>query len=182
MENKNKRLNILIKTAECALLAAVIAVSAQIAVPLPSGVPVTLQTFAVTLCASIGGIVEGPAAVAVYILLGAFGVPVFSSFRGGIAVLIGPTGGFITGFIPLALMSGLRLKNKALNVIASIGGLLVCHLIGAVQYSLVTDTDFIKSLLLVCVPFLVKDVLSVILAMTLAVPVRKAIKKAVKSA
>ena len=78
--------------------AAIIALCAWITVPV-GAIPVTLQTLAVCLIAGLFGAKRGTAAVLVYILIGAVGVPVFSGFKGGIGVLAGATGGYIIGFI-----------------------------------------------------------------------------------
>ena len=96
----------------CAVMAAVTAVCAQISIPMPSGVPVTLQTFAVPLTGYLLGMKYGLISVAVYILLGAAGVPVFTGFRGGIGTIAGPTGGFIVGF--LLMVIGFMCMQRAL--------------------------------------------------------------------
>ncbi|HJC25529.1 MAG TPA: biotin transporter BioY [Candidatus Eisenbergiella merdavium] len=89
-----------------AMFAAVIAVLAQIAIPLPSGVPVTLQTFAVALTAVVLGARLGSLSTLIYILLGAAGAPVFTGFNGGLGAIVGKTGGFIWGFLFLAFFTG----------------------------------------------------------------------------
>ena len=81
------------------MFAAVLAVMSQIAIPMPSGVPMTLQTFAVALAGAVLGWKLGALSALVYLLLGAAGVPVFSGMSGGLGVLLGKTGGFIFGFI-----------------------------------------------------------------------------------
>ena len=88
-----------------ALFAAIIAVCAWISVPV-GDIPVTLQTMGVCLAAAFLGLKRGTAAVAVYILLGLCGVPVFAGFTGGAAKLLMPTGGYIVGFIFTALVVG----------------------------------------------------------------------------
>lgn len=114
------------------MFAAVIAVLAQVALPMPSGVPVTLQTFAIALTGVVLGAKLGMAAAGVYILLGAVGVPVFSGFAGGLGILFGKSGGFIWGFLFLALLCGLgcQIKNKVVGWGLGIVGLAVCHLLG----------------------------------------------------
>ena len=87
-----------------AVFTAVIAVCSQISIPLPVGIPITLQTFAVALCGFTLPLPCALASIGVYIALGAVGAPVFSSFGGGIGVLIGKTGGFIFGFIAMTLL------------------------------------------------------------------------------
>ncbi len=86
---------------------AVIALSAQVAIPLPfSPVPVTGQTFGVLLVASMLGRVRGLAAVLAYLAEGAAGLPVFAGMTTGPAVLLGPTGGYLMGFLPGAYLCG----------------------------------------------------------------------------
>ena len=93
----NKAVSKLTYAAFTALTAAIIAVCAWITVPGP--VPFTMQTFGVFLALRLLGGKRGSISVALYILLGAAGLPVFSGFKAGIGVLIGPTGGYILGFI-----------------------------------------------------------------------------------
>ena len=157
------------------MFAAVIAVLAQIAIPMPSGVPITLQTFAIALTGAILGSRLGTAATGIYILLGAVGVPVFSNFTGGLAIIAGKTGGFIWGFLFLALLcgAGATLKNKPLGVATGLLGLIACHLLGTLQFSLLTGMNFPESALLVSVPYLPKDILSLILAYALGLQIRK---------
>ena len=81
-----------------ALCTAVIAIMAQISIPMPLGVPMTMQTFAITLSAIVLGSKRGSAAAFIYILLGAAGLPVLAGFTGGIQYFAGPTGGFLLSF------------------------------------------------------------------------------------
>lgn len=162
-ENVKTRL----KTADLvmtALLAAIVAVFSQIAVPMPTQVSVTLQTFAVALCGYFLGAKKGTAAILVYILLGAAGIPVFTGFKGGIACIASFTGGFIYGFLPFAFLCGLPAKNKALKIVFGITGLAVVHFFGTLHYSFLTSNGFMASFMLVSAPYLVKDVISVVLA------------------
>ncbi len=83
----------------------VIAASAQVAVPLWP-VPMTMQTLAVLLLGALGGARLGVASVALYIAQGALGMPVFANGTGGIAVLAGPTAGYLVGFLAAAWVAG----------------------------------------------------------------------------
>lgn len=167
-----------IKVADIVLVgvfAAILAVLSQISIPLPIGIPVTLQTFAIALCGYFLGWKKGVAAVLVYILLGAVGIPVFANFSGGFACIVGITGGFIYGFLFMAALCGLPLKYKALKIVSGCVGLLLCHLCGVLQYSLIAGGDFISSFLLVSAPFLIKDIASVVVAFFCAMVINKAV-------
>lgn len=177
--NKTRGNNKTITIVTCAVLAAVLSVSAQVSIPLPSGIPVTLQTFAVALCASLGGLFAGTVSVLVYILLGSFGLPVFSSFRGGLSIVLGPTGGFIIGFLPFAVLCGLDIKNRFAKTAVSVSGLLICHLLGIIQYAVLSKTGFVQSMMIVSLPFIVKDIISVAAAQALAISIKKALSKSI---
>lgn len=163
-----------------AMFTAVLAVLSQISIPMPSGVPVTLQTFAVALCACILGWKFGTASVLLYLLLGAVGVPVFANFHGGFSAIIGSTGGFLIGFIPMALLTGLfnPKKNIVGTVLCSALGLAVCHLLGIFQFMNLMGMGFAEAALLVSVPYLVKDIVSVVLAFVVGAAVKKALNAA----
>ena len=115
-----------------ALMAAVICVLSPLAIPLSAGVPISLATLAVMLAGAVLGPVDGMLATLVFLALGMVGVPVFSSYQAGIGVLFGKTGGFILGYIPLALCSGLFLGKQPLSrkpsfreLLPAIGGMVL---------------------------------------------------------
>ena len=166
--------------AQIAVLAAVTAVLSQISFPMPSGVPVTLQTLAVALCGFVLGAGLGTGAVGLYLLLGAVGLPVFAQLSGGFGTLIGMTGGFLWGFLPFAALCGVGGKQKKVVWTAALSllGLVVCHALGVAQFSVVTGTGLGQSFLLVSAPYLVKDAASVAAAWLLALPVNRALDKA----
>lgn len=144
-----------------ALLTALTAVISQIALPLPfSGVPVTLQIFAVALCGYLLGPLYGSLSIALYIGLGLCGVPVFAGFNTGIGAITGPTGGFILGFIILTLLCGVGSRLKRVpKYILGIFGLVLCHLCGITYYSFLTRCGFFTALLSVSLPYILKDIL-----------------------
>lgn len=159
-----------------ALFASLITVGALIP-PIPAGpLPVTLQTLAVYTTAGMLGAKWGSAALAIYIALGAIGLPVFSGGQGGIGVLTGATGGYIIGFfaIPIAVGLSIRLfgrKSGALAVGMAVGTL-VCYAIGTAWFMLVYtragSTVTLGSALTACViPFLLPDAIKITLAVGL---------------
>ncbi len=154
-------------------------------VSIPSVVPFTLQTFAVFLIVSLLGPRRGTLAVLVYLLLGAVGIPVFSGFSGGIAALLGPTGGYLIGFLLLPLPYALVLRaagRKPLTEMLGLAlGLLLCYALGTawfmVVYARTKGPVALGTVLSWCVlPFLLPDVGKLLLALLLSRRIRPALK------
>ena len=158
-----------------ALFTALIAVSAFITVPLPGGVPVTLQTFAVALTGYCLVVKRSVPALLAYLLLGAVGAPVFSGFQSGPAVLMGKTGGFLVGFIFLVVACALGSKcgNKGLQIAVGLLGLLLCHLTGVLWFAYLTGTGVWASAAAASLPFLLKDAVCIVGAMFLSLRLRR---------
>ena len=93
--------------AKIAICVCIIAVLSQISIPFPSGVPLSVQPFAVAFCAWFLGLKNGMIACLCYLAAGACGVPVFAGFNAGIGAILGPTGGFLWGFILLVAGCGI---------------------------------------------------------------------------
>jgi biotin transport system substrate-specific component len=148
------------KMIQAALFCALMVVCSWVALPLP-GVSLTLQTLAVALCGYCLSWKYALAAVSAYLLLGGFGLPVFSGFSGGIGWLLGPSGGFLFGFLALAAACGLPFKRRALRRASGAVGLVVLHLCGAGWFALATHSDFWDALPVCSLPFLVKDALCI---------------------
>ncbi len=162
------------------MFTAVLAILSQLSIPMPTGVPITLQTFAVALTGVVLSWQLGLASTIIYILLGAVGVPVFCEFSGGLHVLVGYTGGFIWGFLILVYLSGIGIlmRSKITGILFGIAGLVSCHLIGVLQFMVVAGMSFTKSFLLASAPYLIKDVISVILAFVVGAQIRTRLMKA----
>lgn len=161
-KRQNNRINDMVLVS---LFSAVIAVSAQIAVPLGT-IPFTLQTMAVLVASALLGLKRGVTSVAVYILLGIVGLPVFSGFRGGIGVLAGPTGGYITAFLIVGLIVGISVdkfgRNFSVLILSMLAGLLLCYVFGTLWFVLSTGTDFYSAFMLCVVPYVIFDLLKII--------------------
>lgn len=164
-----------------ALFAAITAVLSQISIPMPIMVPLTLQTFAVSLCGYCLGAKKGTVSIIVYILLGIAGVPVFAGFKGGIACIGSYTGGYIYGFIVFVFLCGLPAKNKLLKILLGVAGLLALHFFGVLHYTLLTGNSFIASFLSASAPFLLKDVISVVLAYSVSLAIGRATSRVASS-
>ncbi len=165
------------KTVDLALIAlfvALMAICSWISIPIGS-VPITLQTFAVFVTVAILGGMKGTIAVAVYILLGAVGVPVFSNMQGGIGVLLGQTGGYIIGFIASSLiMWGFEKlphgKTIWMRAISMVIGLIACYAFGTAWFMQVYTANKgaveLATVLGWCViPFILPDAVKIALAL-----------------
>lgn len=142
-----------------------IAVSAQVAIPLPfTPVPVTLQTFAVLLTGCFLGRGRGALAVIAYIAEGSFGLPFFSGGTAGIAHLLGPTGGYLVGCVASAFVAGLLSERKSEMRPASLlftllTADLVVYIPGLAWLSVFTGLS--KAVALGFVPFMIGDALKI---------------------
>ncbi len=173
-QNINKRVLLLTTSA---LSVALLAVCSWISIPaLGPFVPFTLQTFAVFLIAGLFELECSLTSVAAYILLGAVGVPVFAGFKGGIAALIGPTGGYIIGFVfsvlIIALFKRIKPGSVLFLIIGMIAGLAICYAFGTVWFYIVFsrngDAKSIGTILSLCVtPFIIPDAIKLSLAVIL---------------
>lgn len=178
-KNNHSRLRIQ-SIALCALMTAVTAVLAQVVIP-TQPVPVNLATLGVCIAGGLLGARGGAASQIIYVLLGAVGVPVFSSFGGGLGRLAGPTGGYIIGYIAAALIIGLlvpRCANKFYWIAPALAaGILVCYAFGTVWYIILTHTGLGAALMTCVVPFLLGDLLKIVLATLLIVKLKKPLDK-----
>lgn len=154
-----------------ALFVAIISVISQIAIPMPSLVPITLQTLIIALCGYLMGWKIGLCVTSVYIFLGAVGAPVFSSFQGGFSVIIGHGGGFIIGFIPLVILCGIG-KSRPFSIVLGCLGVIACHILGVLWYMGLTSNPFVASFALVSLPYIFKDFIFCILAYFIAVKLK----------
>ena len=152
-----------------ALMTAVTCVLGPLSIPLPfSPVPISLTNFAIFLAIFVLGMKSGTISFIIYLLLGAVGVPVFSSFRGGFQVLAGPTGGYLIGFIFLALIMGFALdhfdRKLVPTIIGMIIGMAVCYAFGTVWLAKLLSLSFKEGLMMGVIPYLAGDVAKIIIA------------------
>ncbi|MEG0829443.1 MAG: biotin transporter BioY [Anaerovoracaceae bacterium] len=152
----------------CALFAALTGVFSAISIPLPfTPIPVNLATLSVFLAGGLLGTKYGTISQTVYLALGAIGVPVFHSFTGGIGILVGPTGGYILGYVLAAYVIGLisskNPKNKiTVLAIAMVFGIAACYALGTVWFMISTGTGLTASLISCVIPFLPGDGLKIV--------------------
>jgi len=161
------------------IFAALTAIMAQISIPLPYGVPMTMQTFAVMLAGIVLGPKRATIAMVVYMLLGAVGIPVFSGFKGGLGIILGLTGGFILTFPLMALVSGFADFKK--NKLRAIGFLLIGTIInfagGSIMYAVMAGVSFADSFMRVVLPFIPNSLLKIALALFVGERCRSLLEK-----
>ncbi len=148
-----------------ALFTAVMAICSLITIPAP--IPFTLQTFALFLIAGLLPLKYSFSSVSAYLLLGAAGLPVFSGFSGGFGVIIGPTGGFLLGFLLFLPTQKIiyRLSKKRM-LLSQISGLTVCYLCGVMWYMIYSyPTSFWAVITVAILPFILPDIAKLLLAM-----------------
>lgn len=159
---------------------ALLAVSAWITLPI-GPVPFTLQTFALAMLPAALDRTGACAAVAVYLLLGTIGLPVFAGFSAGIASMFGPTGGFLWGFL-VGMFVGTTVKRMlpdtlspfVRTIVAGIVMMLVYDVCGTLQLMVVASLDVIPALLVAVVPFVVPDVIKVVVGARVGCAVARA--------
>lgn len=148
-----------------AMMSVLIAACSWISLPI-GPVPFTLQTFAVFCALNLLGGRRGTRAIILYILLGAVGLPVFSGFAGGMGKLLGPTGGYIIGFLFVGLFYGsfeeLADRHEILRAVVLAAGLLICYAFGTAWFVFVYNRgggsmSTMTALGLCVFPFLLPD-------------------------
>ena len=160
----------------CSLFAAMTAVLSQISIPLPNGIPLTLQLLAVFLCGVILGAKKGFISTLVYVALGAIGLPVFAGFTGGFQYIVGYSGGFIISFPLVAFIIGFvseKTDNMVFILLSTILGLIVSYTIGTLVFSIVTNTSISASLAACVIPFIFTDLLKCFIATVIGLKLKE---------
>ncbi|HLQ74204.1 MAG TPA: biotin transporter BioY [Bacillota bacterium] len=176
--NQQSKLQLMITIA---LFATIIGVFSQITIPLPL-IPITGQTLAIGLAATIMGSRNGTAAVILYIIIGSIGIPVFAQFSAGLGVVVGPTGGFLVGFIPTAFIIGLYLEKTSFTIghalIANVLGMFITLCFGMTWLKISAQLSWGAAFMSGFAPFLIVGLIKAYLAASIGVLVRQRLKKA----
>ena len=162
-------------TVYASLLASLIAAGAYLTIPI-GPVPIVLQNLFVFLAGLLLGPQWGLASVGVYLLAGALGLPVFAGGVGGIGRFVGPTGGYLVGFIPAVYVIGWiteKLETRVVfDVAAMILGSMIIYFFGIAWLKALTGMTLAKTLIVGMVPFIPGDILKI----AAAVPIAKALR------
>jgi biotin transport system substrate-specific component len=154
-----------------AVFAALICAAAPFSLPV-GPVPISLATLVIYVAAGVLGAPRAALAVCVYIALGAMGLPVFSNFSGGLPKLVGATGGYIVGYIPLALISGAFFKSR-LFALGALAGTAVLYALGTAWFVFLTGNTLAFALSVCVVPFLLGDAAKIAVSAIIAPVIRR---------
>lgn len=168
-----------------AIMTAITAVMAQISIPMPLGVPMTMQTFAVTLAGVILGSKRGGISMLVYLLLGAVGVPVFASLSGGFQCLIGPTGGFLISFPIMAYLIGIgvelkKKKGMGMFVLFLILGTVSNYVVGVLMFCVIMNASVWTGITACVLPFIPTAIVKAVVASVLGLQIQKRVGAALQ--
>ena len=170
------------------LFAAVIAVMAQISIPMPMGVPMTMQTFAITLAAVVLPSTTAASKLStisslIYIIMGAVGLPVLANFSGGFDKFVGPTGGFLISFPLMAFIIGWGAEHrkdfKGAYVIALIVGTVINYVIGVALFCAVAKASVATGITACVLPFIPTAIIKAILASVIGFAIKARVPEAV---
>lgn len=175
-----------------AMYAAIICVTGFISLPL-GPIPIVLQNVVAISAGLVFGLPQGAAAVGMFLAVGTLGLPVFSGARSGIAVLNGPTGGFLVGYFVGALIAGsiatkpkVEEKSFSKEIIfrlarGAIAGLGFTYLIGMLNFRRVTGTSFSQTLSLCIIPFIIPDIIKICIMVPIAARLRPVVARHIQN-
>lgn len=149
------------------VITAVTCILAPLSIPI-GDVPISFTNLVIYFGLYLLGTKRGTISYIVYLLIGLVGVPVFSSFTAGPGKLFGPTGGYLIGFIPMALIAGIVIEKSGRKFIPGMIGMIVgtavCYAFGTVWFVLVMKTSVQAALTMCVYPFIVFDIIKMVLA------------------
>ncbi len=177
MKGKNTKINAM---ARMSLMAAMLCVIGPVTIPVGM-VPVSMFPLALYFLVYVLGMWKALGSCLVYICIGLLGIPVFSGYSGGPGVLLGPTGGYLSGYLFLTFCSGFFIEHfqkKWLHFLGMMLGISGCYLIGTLWLSFSADMTFYHALMTGVAPFVFFDVIKIAAATVLGPPFRRHLKKA----
>ena len=164
-----------------ALMAAVMCVLGPLTVPI-GAVPISLANFVICLTAWLLGPKFGTLSVAVYLCIGLIGVPVFSGYGAGLAKIAGPTGGYLVGYLLLALIGGLFIEKSNGNPVVSGIGLVLgdaaCYVLGTAWFVFQMQCELGYALSVCVYPFIALDLAKIVVSCVVGALLRKRLVQA----
>ena len=163
------------------VITAVTCILAPMSVPIGL-VPISLTNLVIYFGLYILGTSKGTISYLVYLLLGLVGLPIFSGFSAGPQKLFGPTGGYLIGFIPMAIIAGIFIEKSGRKIVLSMVGMIlgtvVCYAFGTAWLAYEAHMNFKAALWAGVIPFIPGDLIKMILAMIAGPVLKKALNKA----
>lgn len=163
-----------------ALLTALLCILGPATLPL-GPIPLSLTTGLLMLIALLLGARRALLCCCIYLLMGLAGLPVFSGFSGGAGALLGPTGGFLLGYLPLTLLCGLvfqRTENRMAHILGCIGATMLLYLAGTAWYCQQSGAGAATAWAVCVLPFLPGDALKIAAVLTVGRHIKRRLKKA----
>ena len=158
-----------------ALMTAVTCILAPLSIPI-GPVPISLTNFAIYLSLYLLDWKKGTISYILYLLLGLVGLPVFSGFTGGIGKLAGPTGGYIIGFIPMAIIAGIvidKFSQRWIQILGMIVGTAICYAFGTVWFCFQSGYTVAAALAVCVIPFIPADLIKIVIVTIIGPMIRK---------
>ena len=164
-----------------AVMAAVLCVLGPLTVPI-GAVPISLANFVICLSAWLLGPKFGTLSVAIYLVLGLVGIPVFSGYGAGLAKVAGPTGGYLVGYLLLAFIGGLFIeKSKGQPVVSAVGLILgdaACYVLGTAWFVFQMQCELGYALAVCVYPFVLLDLAKIVVSCVVGALLRKRLAQA----
>lgn len=167
-----------ITTQQMALVAIMTALTCILApFSLPIGpVPISLTNLVIYFSLYLLGWKLGTLSYVIYLLIGLVGVPVFSGFTAGPAKLFGPTGGYLIGFIPMAIIAGIvidKFSQRWIQILGMIVGTVICYAFGTAWFCIQAGYTVSAALAVCVIPFIPADLIKMVIAMIIGPEIRK---------
>lgn len=162
-----------------ALMTGVTCIVAPMSIPI-GPVPISLTSLAICISLYLLGWKNGSISYILYIFIGILGLPVFSGFTGGIGKLAGPTGGYIIGFIPMAILVGFiieKTRNRLVHIVGMVLGMIICYIVGMAWFCIVMDSTIGTAVTLCVFPFIPGDIIKILAAVSIGPLIKNRVQK-----
>ncbi len=158
-----------------AILTTIFSIACSIVIPFGL-IPISLSTLFLCVLSTILKPKEILISIVLYLFLGIIGIPVFAGFQAGLGVLIGPTGGYLVGYLFSGFVMSLinhKVKRKAYWLFSFLIGTLILYLFGTIQFMLIMRLSFLESIVVTVYQFVIGDILESILAFVVSIILNK---------
>lgn len=167
----------------CAMFTAILCICSATTIPI-GPIPISLGIFGILLVSNILSLKRALLSTFIFIFLGIIGLPVFSGFKGGIFVIIGPTGGYIISYLLVSLITNISYQRLSFTkipdfikvFISSIVGIFICYFFGTLHYMIALSIPCSSAILTCIIPFIPFDILKALAVSFISLPIKNAIK------